>query len=446
MMKSDAIGLRGVMRRWLLGLGCSMAMTGIMSAPQAGAESLSSQIDTLFGPYGIVLEVTPTNPTFNHTAHFTSSTLATMGLLVSQLAPNAADFPAISTVPGFTYRYNPELEEFERTSTSLGPIFVERARTMGKGRFDVGAAYSYVKFDKLNGEDLGSLDLVLSHGESPVFGEETATVVFEKFDLQSHVLSLFATYGITDHWDVNVLLPIVSTSLDVRAHATLDNVTESIDTPGGTIFGPFHFFDQALGSTEMDFTTQDTKSGVGDLLIRTKYHLLRSDHFDLSPGVILRIPTGDVENFHGLGDTTLNIFAAGSSEISRFHLHGSLGFDINLSHTDRSRVRYAAGVTMQLFNRLAITADVIGSSNLTTQEISVEVPIFDNDAFDTDPPTIAGYTTVTDSLRTDIVDIALGFKVNIVGSLVGFANVFVPLNDDGLRAIAVPTVGLEYSF
>ena len=58
----------------------------------------------------------------------------------------------------------------------------------------------------------------------------------------------------------------------------------------------------------------------------------------------------------------------------------------------------------------------------------------------------ASYETVSQSLRTDIVDIALGFKVNLVGSLVGFANVFVPLNDDGLRAKAVPSFGLEYSF
>lgn len=29
---------------------------------------------------------------------------------------------------------------------------------------------------------------------------------------------------------------------------------------------------------------------------------------------------------------------------------------------------------------------------------------------------------------------------------IGFANVFVPLNDDGLRADAVPSMGLEVSF
>ena len=92
------------------------------------------------------------------------------------------------------------------------------------------------------------------------------------------------------------------------------------------------------------------------------------------------------------------------------------------------------------------TADIIGSSNLKSQRASVDVPIFDDDAFETDPPTVSGFTTVTDSLRTDIVDISLGFKLTLFDSLVGFANVIVPLNDDGLRAKAVPTVGIEYSF
>ena len=88
----------------------------------------------------------------------------------------------------------------------------------------------------------------------------------------------------------------------------------------------------------------------------------------------------------------------------------------------------------------------IGSSNLTSQEISVDVPIFDNGAFDSGAPEPSGYETISDSVRTDIVDIALGFKANVFNSVVGFVNVFVPLNDDGLRAKAVPSVGLEYSF
>jgi hypothetical protein len=83
---------------------------------------------------------------------------------------------------------------------------------------------------------------------------------------------------------------------------------------------------------------------------------------------------------------------------------------------------------------------------LKSFEVSVAVPEFGNDAFETDPPTPSGFNTVSESVRTDIVDISLGFKVAFTNSIIGFANAIVPLNDDGLRAKAIPTAGIEYTF
>jgi len=48
--------------------------------------------------------------------------------------------------------------------------------------------------------------------------------------------------------------------------------------------------------------------------------------------------------------------------------------------------------------------------------------------------------------RTDIVDVAVGAKFAIVGSLVGFASVIVPITNDGVTADVVPAGGLEISF
>ncbi|MGH8580127.1 MAG: hypothetical protein ACREVK_08410 [Gammaproteobacteria bacterium] len=49
-------------------------------------------------------------------------------------------------------------------------------------------------------------------------------------------------------------------------------------------------------------------------------------------------------------------------------------------------------------------------------------------------------------IRTDIVDLALGMKVNFAPSTVGFLSFFIPLNDEGLRAEVIPATGLEVSF
>jgi hypothetical protein len=414
-------------------------------AYRADARSLSDRIDTLFGAGGIVLDVHPVNPNFPpHTAHFSSASLAALGLLVKQLAPSAADFPAISTAPGITYTYNPQLQAFERSSTSLGPVFVERPETIGRGKFDIGFSYLFVDFNELNGKDLDHLAFTLHHNDCcgprpspgfPEFENDTIGVRFQKFSLQSHVVSLSATYGITDRWDVNMLIPVVFTSLKLRARATINDTTQP----------PVHFFNNELRTlSEVRSDSADT-TGVGDLQLRTKYHLLDWEGLKIASGLVLRVPTGEENDFQGIGDTTLTPFLSLAHEYGRINLHASTGIEINWNDSDRSRVRYAGGVTVQVLDRVALLGDVIGSSNLKTDRIAVEVPVFSASPT-TFPPLPVGFAREHRSLHTDILDFAVGFKANLYGSVVGFATVFIPLNDDGLRADAIPAAGLEVSF
>lgn len=241
------------------------------------------------------------------------------------------------------------------------------------------------------------------------------------------MLSLYATYGITDRWDVNVLLPIVFTSLDVRARTVLSDIV------GRRV----HLFPD--GTNVQTSTVDDDSTGVGDLLLRTKYHFLSSNGFNLASGLALRIPTGDEDDFQGLDDVVLTPYLALSQEWGRFDFHFQAGFDVNADDTERSRARYGIGLTTQLIERLAFLIDVIGSSGLTEQDISVTVPVISGSV-------VSGSETITQGLRTDIVDLAIGFKAAFTQSVVGFASVFIPLNDDGLRADAVPAAGLEVSF
>lgn len=408
------------------------------------AGDLAQQFNSLFGPRGLIV---PTEAF--HLAHFTSGSQAVLGQLVQQLAPAAADFPAVSTVPGLTFRYNTELQAFERSSGSLGPVFVERPQTLGRGKLDVGFSYLFQDFDELDGAHLDGLSFRLRHGDCCGFPDITepddmlggpgteferdfADIFFDEFDLESHVLSLYATYGITDKWDVNVLVPIVFTSLEVSGRAVLNN-DASIAATGE----PIHLFSD--GTNVQTRHIDDDSTGVGDLLLRTKYHFLSSNGFNLASGLTLRIPTGDEDDFQGLNDVVLTPFLTLSQEWSRFDFHFQAGFDVNADDTERSRARYGIGLTTQLIERLAFLIDIIGSSNLTEQDISVTVPVIEGSEE-------VGSQTITQGLRTDIVDLAIGFKAAFTQSVVGFASVFIPLNDDGLRADAVPAVGLEVSF
>lgn len=60
------------------------------------------------------------------------------------------EFPHASVSPAFTYRYNPALSVFERSTTVPGPLFSERALTLGQGQLNFGVGYSFVDFDELN--------------------------------------------------------------------------------------------------------------------------------------------------------------------------------------------------------------------------------------------------------------------------------------------------------
>ena len=434
--------------------------------PQDDARNLSRQLNGLFGGNGIWLDVqkpteNPWNPgTFfpSHTAHFSSDSLARLGLLVQQLAPNAADFPALSTAPGFTYIFNPELDEFERSSNSLASVFVERPRTIGAGRFALGVSYAFVDFQELDGEDLDGLNFSLAHGDccqasgagapgegfpshgDPIFEKDTADIIFEKFSLESHVMSFFGTYGISERWDINFLLPVIFTSLDVRALARL-NYEASSEAFGHGI----HFFDNEAGITLATDHIDSNKAGVGDLLLRTKYHLVQYAEFNAAAGLALRLPTGDEDNFQGLGDTIVSPFFGASYEYDRFHLHMSGGIDINSENLDRSRARYGLGASYHVIEELALIVDIIGSSQLATDKLSVEIAQHRNDPvtgeiFELEP------VTQTAGLRTDIIDLAIGFKFVPFDSFALFAQFLVPLNDDGLRTDFIPMGGLELSF
>jgi hypothetical protein len=422
-------------------LGWAVVAAIVASTGDARAASLADQITNVFGPSGVTLDIRPANPQFPpHTAHFSSDSLGTLGLLVTDLASSAADFPAVSTVPGFTYRLNPELEVFERQPGPLGPVFVERPGTLGKGKLDVGLSYLFVDFDDLNGEDIDGLEFAeLGHNDCcasppspgvPGFENDTATLAFDEFQLQSHVISFFATYGLTDRWDVNVLVPIIQTSLDISATATVGNQSGA----------PVHFFDNDTQRTTETRSNDDEKFGVGDVQLRTKYRLLDGEPIGLAGGLAVRFETGDEENFQGIGATTLTPFVSTAKVFGPIDLHATGGIEINFEDSDRSRIRWGSGITWQLGERFALLADFIGSSNIRTDRLNVEVP-----TFETGPGTQPTKVVFRET-STDIIDFAPGVKALISENAVAFASVFIPVNEDGLRSDFVPAAGIEFSF
>src|SRR5262249_24571125 len=145
----------------------------------------------------------------------------------------ASTYPIASASSGVTWVYDPTVDTMVRRAGVAGPIIGERAETIGKGRFNLSAPFSYVHLTSINGDDLHSLrnrppvngrtlifpvrrGLTLADGRFTTF---LPVHVVADLDVSAYILSPSLTYGVTPDLDVNVTLPLLQTSLGVTTHA-----------------------------------------------------------------------------------------------------------------------------------------------------------------------------------------------------------------------------------
>src|SRR5439155_2385375 len=130
------------------------------------AQSLREQIRTdlfTFGNCGEPLCLAGALP--GHGSHFIPATQSAAGdildLLGNSLAASVANTPVGATSSGVTYQFVGGMPV--KTATSGGPIFGERAQTLGKGRFFMGANFSTMHFERLRGVRMDDIIFNFTH-------------------------------------------------------------------------------------------------------------------------------------------------------------------------------------------------------------------------------------------------------------------------------------------
>src|SRR5262245_33357541 len=181
---------------------------GALGLAVAGARTASASISSSLGQF-----VT------NSLNHVLATPIGLPNLaseFIQREALSSIQLPVPANSPSLIFTYNAQLGAFERTTGSLGPVFVDRAETVGEGRFDLIFGYQFANLTDLNGTNFGDL-LQLGFLGAPT--EEGATVagafVGRDFSLKENVFSFNFTYGITDRWDVNLLTPMLYTTVDL---------------------------------------------------------------------------------------------------------------------------------------------------------------------------------------------------------------------------------------
>jgi len=383
-------------------------------------------------------------------------------------------------------------------SESFGPGFAERALTNGKGRFAIGVNYQHLALQSYEGTDLenGDLAFVLQHNDccpsagggaagaspdDPPFEGDLVRMSLS-LNLKTDIVAPFFSYGVNNRWDVGVIVPIVHVSLNPTITSTIDRVATC---PGGTCTGLNQLIHSwnGQGQTTKTETLSGSASGIGDVVLRTKYRFADATGGGFAGGLDVRLPTGDKENLLGTGAVQTKVYLIASAELSKLAPHVNFGFthssgDISTSLTSlpsssqpanaatQTQINAATGVLLadtHLPNEInffggvdyaahplvTLSADLIGRTFLDTERFAMVSRQF---AFRTvaggpiSNETRSTFDTTGSGSLTSLLGV-VGAKLNLTGTpFLLTANVLFPLNHSGLSPKVTPVFGLEYSF
>jgi hypothetical protein len=390
----------------------------------------------------------------NHEAHFLPGPNQTLVpyLFNQQIVAQIATFPIGSPTGGFAFTFDAASGTFQRTTNSFGPAFADRALTNGRKKFTFGANYQYSRYSSFEGQklDSGDIKFYLTHEDVPgdLFFEGDLIEAALRLDLKSATTTVFASYGVTDTFDVAVAVPIVRVTMD----ATIDARVMRLATGEAS---EIHAFPG--GGATQSFSDAGEASGIGDVLVRAKYRFASRAGGGLAAGVDLRLPTGDSDELLGAGAASATFTLIGSASRGRFGPHFNVGFgtagesDVaNLSN----EVNYKVGTEFVASPRVTLSADLVGRSLIdagslrltdVTHSYRTDTGAVGSTVLQEYAPRVPSGGGLLDG-SLNLLSLAIGGKINLVNNLLLNANVLVALNNAGLSARVTPVIGFDYTF
>jgi hypothetical protein len=366
------------------------------------------------------------------------------------IATQVSQLPLASASAGTVEVYKAGVPE---TFNNLGPILTDRAQTVGKHRFFLGATASQFVFTHIDGTSLGALPFAF---ESTAFGPcspspctppvLTNTFTTEDTNLEFKIDQFIAvaTFGITNRVDISAVVPVEYVSLG----ATTYNSKSYTVNPNGNLVYPQY--------SNPNTYAAGTASGVGDIEFNGKGSLWAGEHATVAAAVNVRVPTGDDLNYLGSGSWGVNPYLV-YSFLAKVSPHVKIGYqwntatELNPSYSSQGAfaknvslpggLQYDGGADWAAFKHLTIAADVLGNQFLNTPRL---VPT-------TTTITISGQTTqlntsITGNSSYTINNLSTGLKISAYRDLVFSGNVLIQLNNNGLRSRPTPLVGMSYKF
>ena len=430
-------------------------------APASSAQNLRQRISDLFifgegqEPLFLAGSGDPSNPASlqAHGMHFIPSSSAENSALIATigdaLGSSIGSIPIGSTSGSESFHFVGGVPV--RSSTSAGPIFAERAQTLGTGRALVGISRTAFRFATLRGVDMKDIQLTFTHqnvdfaGCDALFNGDCTKYGVPSFendemnfrlsmDLDVRVTSAYVTYGVNDRFDVGLVLPIVQADFRGESFAQLVPF-------GGTTSA--HFFAGTSANPVLTASRQSlgSSAGLGDVALRAKVNLRETA--DASVAVLLdaRFPTGSEEDLLGGGKFAGRALAIIDSRLGDFSPHANVGYLHHAGDRQNDAVLATLGFDQRIRETVTLAADLVselqvGDSKLILPgTVTYEAP-FRRTLNPTNIP----------EMRDDIVNGSFGVKVAPARRTIIVLNALFPLNRGGLRPNLVYTAGIEHTF
>ena len=433
----------------------------IIVSSELEAQSLRDRIADLFifGPGNAPLFLggsgDPNNPDAlrAHGSHYipaaSAANATVISFLINSISGNVSNVPISGTSGGATFRFEGGMPV--QTSESPGPIFAERAQTIGRGRLLLGAHVSGMHFSTLRGVDLDNVHLTFTHANVDFAGCDSTfhgdcslmgVPVLENdiidldlgLDMTIRVATLFLTYGITDRIDVGAVLPIVSTSLQGISQA-------QVFPFGGTT--ATHYFGGTASNPELSATrfVQGQARGLGDVAVRVKANLRPGGPALFALMGDARFATGSEDDLLGSGTFAVRGLGIFSAQFGDFSPHVNLGYLYRHSDEQTDALLGTIGFDQILAPWAMLAIELVSELQVGVSKLEVPDPV----VIDVPFRRLIRPALIPDT-RDDIVNGSIGTKLTAAPGLTIVGNALWPLNRGGLRANVVWTVGLEYSF
>lgn len=390
-----------------------------------------------------------------HGSHFIPSAVASngslLGFVTNFIGGAASNVPLTSAGGGTTFRFENGVPV--ATTVSPGPIFAERAQTLGRGRAAIGVNRTETAYNEIRGVPLNDLRLVFTHqnitnavspGCDSVFAGNCNLLGFPTYEndvirvnlnlqIQSTVTSFFFTYGLTDWMDMSVTVPFVQTRLKGSSRAVIDP------------FGSFaaHFFAGTLTAPVLEASkaVEGEASGVGDISTRLKIGLGSGPKGSMALLLDGRFATGNANDLLGSGAFQGRALAVLSARFENFSPHANVGYVYRAGDLQNSAVLGTIGFDHLLAPWAMIAADLLSEFQVGDNKVQIPQTV----TFEY-PFTRTMNLSNIPNTRDDVVNGSFGFKLRTFDNLNAVANVLVPLNRGGLRSNVLWTLGAEYNF